>query len=137
MKRQALWVLSALVIAVAFSAMVYAQATEMLTVNIPYSFTISGKQLPPGAYVIDRTGTTGTILQIRSEDGKNAVQADVLTRIGGGISTPTDAKVVFDKYEDKYILSEVFFPGEDGFLLMGAKNTPHKHETVKAKTKKG
>ncbi len=136
MKKQVLWFVSALVVAAALAAVVHAQAFEALTVNIPYAFTVSGQQLPAGPYVIDRIGITGTILRVRSEDGKNGVQADVLTRIVGPAKAEDEARVVLDKYEDKYSLSEVFFPGEDGFLLAGAKNTPHKHEVVKAKTKK-
>ncbi len=133
MRKQVLWVAIGLLVGLAVA--VYAQPGEILTVQIPYNFTISGKQLPAGPYEIQRSGITGSILIIRSEDGKNAVQADIVTRIS--TAPPNEGKIVLDKFEgDKYALSEVFFPGEDGFLLAGSKNTPHKHEMIKAKTKK-
>jgi hypothetical protein len=55
-----------------------------------------------------------------------------------GETVEESSRIVLDRFEgDHYALSEIFFPGEDGFLLAGAKNTPHKHETIQAKHTKG
>ncbi len=132
MKRQLFWV--ALAIAVVFVSVVYAEGRG-ITVNIPYTFIVSGKQLPAGEYSIKPLDDSAKGLVIRSRTGKDTVEAVVITRISTGTESTSNPRVVFDKFDgNKYVLSEVFFQDEDGFLLTGANNTPHKHETIKAKT---
>ena len=135
MKRSVVW--AVLGFALCAGTLAYAQFPEGITVNIPYDFWVSGTSMPAGHYFIERTGMTGSVLLIRNENGKNTVQAEVLTRLSNELKPASEAKVVFDKQESKYTLSEIFIPGEDGFLLTGAQKTPHKHETVKAKPKVG
>ena len=40
-----------------------------------------------------------------------------------------DAELVFDKVDGKAVLSEVWMPGKDGFLLVATKG-PHSHAVV-------
>ncbi len=132
MKRHVFWVTLALFAAFAGASLVYGQAADRLVVNIPYTFAVDGRQLPAGEYTIERTNMEN-ILMIRSADLKSAFQLRVLTRISA--DPAGDSRVVLDKYEgDRYTISEVFFPVEDGYLITGAKNIPHKHELIKAKT---
>ncbi len=135
MAKQALWVL--LIMTAVCLAAAYA-IEQTITVDMPYPFIVEGKQLPAGAYSIEPTDQYGKTLTIRSADDKQVIQAIVLTRIAGaGQGLSTEPKVVLDKFDgDRYVLSEVFFQGEDGFLLTGANNSPHKHEMIKAKNKK-
>jgi hypothetical protein len=128
MKKLALSLAMLLIAGIAFAA------DSQVIVNIPYTFTVSGKELPAGEYIIQRTGVNDSILVIRSEHTKTPIVLEVLTRIDGKSAADPNARIVLDKFEgDKYVLSEVHFPGEDGFLLAGAKNTPHKHETIRSK----
>jgi hypothetical protein len=136
MKMKILWVTLALVAAVACASLTDGQIVGELIVNIPYQFTVEGKQCPPGSYTIERTTSEG-ILVIRSAELKTAIQAPILTRISQS-EVVTEPRIVLDKYEgDRYELSEVYFPEMDGYLLVGTKPTPHKHEMIKAKRNKG
>jgi hypothetical protein len=135
MKTKVLCATLVLVAAVACVSGVYGQIAEKLVVNIPYPFTVEGKQLPSGGYTIERTNMDG-ILVIRSADLKTVVQAPVVTRISR-VESGTEPRVVLDKYEgDRYEISEVYFPDMDGYLLVG-KTIPHKHEVIKVKPNKG
>ncbi len=132
---------SALLLAVAMLAVFAVSAfpqmvNDEMRVNVPYSFTVQGMQFPAGRYIIQRTGVTLPLLIIRAEDKTKSAEIEVLTRIDGRRESEDSARIVLDKFEgDRYALSEVYFPGEDGYLIAGAKNTPHKHESIKAAQK--
>jgi hypothetical protein len=137
MRKQMLF-LAILGLIAAFAVVAQAQTNDILRVNIPYPFMVAGKELPAGDYIIQRTGNTNLVLIIRGENPKTSMQLDVLTRIDGRSEIEPNARIVLDKYDgNHYALSEVFFPGEDGFLLAGAKNAPHKHEVIKGKKAQG
>ena len=54
----------------------------------------------------------------------------VLTRTAGAIhNTPADAHLVFDKVGEAYTLSEIWFPGTDGYMLNILKEQ-HEHRVV-------
>jgi hypothetical protein len=62
-------------------------------------------------------------------EGKD-VMATVLTRLGGEMrSMPKGTHLVFDKVGELNLLSEIWVPGEDGFLLLATKGL-HAHKTV-------
>ncbi len=53
-----------------------------------------------------------------------------ITRLAAPEVSLVDAHLVFDKVGDTYYLSEVWMPGEDGFLLYAAKGK-HTHTLIK------
>ncbi len=56
-----------------------------------------------------------------------------MTRLSGEIhTTPQDAHLVFDKVGDTYLLSELWIPGEDGYLLQITKGA-HEHIVLNIK----
>ncbi len=85
---------------------------------IPFQFTAGKKVLPAGNYEVVPDVGAG-LVRISSSDNKAAVaEVVVVTRLAAAIhSTATDAHLVFDKVGDTYILSEVWLPNEDGFLV--------------------
>ncbi len=132
-------ILFAVVLLTGLAASAFAQTiNDEMKVNIPYSFTIHGKQFPAGNYIIRRASGPLPLLIIRDEKNTKGAEMEVLTRIDGRSELVNDARIVLDKFDgDRYALSEVYFPGEDGYLIAGAKNTVHKHETIKASPKTG
>jgi hypothetical protein len=106
----------------------YGQLTQSTKGTIPFQFTAAGTVYPAGEYrfVEDETG-----LSFRIEGPGNVRGlALVLTRLAGGIhTTPADAHVVFDKIGETYYLSEIWIPGQDGFLLHSTKEK-HEHRIV-------
>ena len=130
MKRNHIGIVLAVFVLLFACASIYGQEVHKMTADIPNAFTVSGKQLPAGRYVLELQGTQHQTMTIRSTDGKQSSNAMISTSIGGEKSL--DGKVVFDRVGEEYTLSEVWFPGHDGFLLTGYRTgSEHKHSTVK------
>ncbi len=108
----------------------YGQPTE-IKAKIDFSFNVEGKVLPPGQY---------DLLKVESEPvfkvqgaGNNVALATIITRISGEMhATPNVPHLVFDKIGDTYSLSEIWIPGEEGYLVLATK-VPHTHKIVKMK----
>jgi hypothetical protein len=109
---------------------VVAQPTASMTlkVNIDFPFTVEGKVLPAGDYQFMRDDT-GMAFRVQGK-GKVGALAMIVTRLGGEMhTTPKDSHLVFDKIGDKYLLSEIWLPNEDGYLLLATKGK-HEHKTL-------
>ncbi len=94
--------------------------------KIPFAFSVAGKVLPAGDYRFS-DGPQPNAITVRSSDGKEAAIAMVQTRIAAGIHTSSaDAHVVFDRMNESYVLSELWMPGLDGYVLNAAEQA-HEH----------
>lgn len=116
-----------------------AQATPSLGKNIPsqvmdapFPFQVAGQTLPAGKYDIEQPARD--LLVFHPARG-HVIEAPVLTRLAKPLTPLVEPMIIFDKVNDTYYISEVWLPGEDGFLLGGIKE-PHTHVAVKATTKK-
>jgi hypothetical protein len=112
-------------------------APQVIDVTFPFEVTPSSgvagtKTLPAGRY--DIVQPNRDLLVFRSAKGA-VVEVPVLTRLAKPATPLAEAKVVFDKFGDKYYISEIWIPGEDGFYLGGTREV-HTHATVKATTRK-
>jgi len=109
----------------------YAQQTRnMLRVQIPFAFSAGGKDFSAGQYELRVTQQNEQVIRVTSSDGKNGALVNVLNRTAGAIhTTPQDAHVVFDVLDGRHILSEVWFPEEDGYMLNTLKEK-HTHEII-------
>jgi hypothetical protein len=107
---------------------VYAQ--EISTANIPFSFTVDNKVMPAGKYEVSVSDPS--LLTLTPAKGP-AIVIPVITRLAaqGG----AESKVVFDKVDNTYYLSEVWFPPRDGFMVRSTKE-PHTHNVVKGEKKR-
>ncbi len=105
-----------------------AWAAGAIAVNIPFSFIVKDKEMPAGRYEIREQGEAN--LAIRGDKG-GQVLVPVIERLADtGAKEP---KLVFDKMADgKSYLSEVHFPGQDGYLVGIAKGR-ETHVTVTGK----
>jgi hypothetical protein len=101
------------IIALAFASALAtsAQNPRNLVVNIPFDFTVKGKTLPAGEYVISRASTadkTGLIMERR--DGK--ASAIVLTKSIESQEIQSESQLVFSRYGEHYFLSQVWTAGD-------------------------
>ena len=109
-----------LVLAVAIG---YGQPSRLLKAKIPFQFTVDNKPLPAGDYEFSYDVASDTF-RVKGE-GQDGFLVKTVTRIAGDIhTTAKDAHITFDKAGDIYMLSELWFPAEDGYLV---RPTPEKH----------
>ncbi|HEV7798237.1 MAG TPA: hypothetical protein VGO73_08785 [Pyrinomonadaceae bacterium] len=86
------------------------QIETQMKVNIPFPFSVENTTLPPGNYTITRVDKSDpTILELRSDDGKTAVIFKGIS--AQSTSTPDKSVLVFKKYGDQEILSQIFEQG--------------------------
>ncbi len=125
MKRRFLFTVMAVVLTlVAGGTLAYAQTAN---VDITFAFTAGGKQFPAGKYTIEATGGGPLVLRSVSSTTVSVLMPSI-TRLGRH-DTDTDPELVFDKLPDGLYLSEVWFPGRDGYLLLGTKEQ-HEHRIL-------
>jgi hypothetical protein len=104
---------SALIVALAVPS--FAQSIR-LTANVPFEFTVGGRTLPAGDYSI-RTGVNPTIVQVQGTGAHTGVLS-LSWRVDVQDKNPAAAtKLVFNRYGDKYFLSEV----SDGYESVAMK----------------
>ena len=128
--RRAVWLGFAVAVLLAVGT-VPALAQTILRVDIPFAFQVEGKQMPAGAYEIVQGPES--VLTIRSADGKTQAVLVTVTRLAS--TSANMDEVVFDKVKDANFLSEVWYGGEDGYLVYATKG-PHAHARVKGAKKK-
>jgi hypothetical protein len=116
-----------------YPAISYAQ--DAATADVGFKFVAAGKAMPAGKYDLringDRTGFT----LVPAANGPS-VMLVAITRLGAPEIMNADTRFVFDKVGDAYYLSEVWLPGEDGYLFYAAKEK-HTHQVIKAMKKMG
>jgi hypothetical protein len=93
---------------------VKAQTPSRVEVNIPFDFAAGKATLKPGAYSIKRT--TGNALAIRSADGKTTALVNAPLTIGSRDSKAGE-RLVFNRYGDRYFLSQVWLTVDTGRQL--------------------
>jgi hypothetical protein len=109
---------------------VFAQLAE-IKATIDFPFKVEGKVLPAGAYDFVRDDSAAAFRV--TDGGKNSAIALIQTRLSSEIhTTPADAHIVFDKIGETCLLSEIWIPGQDGYVIMVTKG-PHEHKVVNVK----
>lgn len=109
------------------ASVVYGQVAT-LKAPIDFPFTVEGKVLPAGDYKIART-EDGMAFRIQGT-GKEGALAMIITRLGNDMrEKKMNSYLIFDKVGEIYTLSEIWLPGDDGYLV-GTTKEPHTHKTV-------
>ncbi|MCA1556979.1 MAG: hypothetical protein LC731_00370 [Acidobacteria bacterium] len=101
------------IIALAFASAMAANAQNPrnLVVNIPFDFTVKGRTLPAGEYIIRRASTADkTSLTMQRRDGK--ANAIVLTKPVENNEIQGQSKLVFSRYGEHYFLSQIWTSGD-------------------------
>lgn len=101
-----------------------------IQVTVPFDFTIGSKSFPSGDYVV-RSGMAQTVLAIQSVDGHSA--AMTLTTPMYGHNESGGARLIFNRYGDRYFLSQVW-DGSQGREL--SRSTSEKELIAKTKSTK-
>jgi hypothetical protein len=121
--RNFLPLLFTLLIAASFSATsAHAQIIGNVEAQIPFPFHVGNNTLPAGTYVIHRLDdNNGTVMQISRRDGTMSVLFDVESAQVN--SAPDKTELIFNKYGDRYFLSEMFDEGNpDGSRVYASKD---------------
>jgi hypothetical protein len=80
-----------------------------LRIKIPVQFTVNTQTLPAGEYIVARVFDNS--IQLKNIDGGNAVVA-LTSTLGGGIQIQ-GPKLVFNRYGNRYFLTEVWLGKAD------------------------
>jgi hypothetical protein len=97
--------------------------------KIGFSFFAQGKSLPSGKYTVEVTPAGHVTL--RAEKGGAVAELKPIKVLGqdGNLAEP---KMVFDTVGSLRFLSEVWLPGQDGYLV-GTSTGEHGQQVVKGK----
>ena len=108
MKTRALVMAGLTVLAVMSSTRV-AQAQNSLLVNIPFDFVAGNQTLPAGEYSVQASGPERTLILIDRKDP--AASAIINSNAVVANEIQTQSKLVFNRYSDRYFLSQVWTAG--------------------------
>jgi len=97
--------------------------TPILKVEIPFAFTAGLKEMPAGTYDVMRPDGTQSMIEVRGLNGG----AFALSPTREASTGNEETRLVFDRYDNKYFLRAVWFPGEDGYALPETK-AEHEYE---------
>ena len=87
---------------------VAAQGSINVSADVPFEFAVGSKTMPAGKYSVTNRTNTG-VLSVQSEDARNA--ANVIGISAQSNRLPETGKLVFNKYGDRYFLSQVWTLG--------------------------
>ena len=100
---------SGLLVLLTFSA-AFGQSDRQTIIHIPFNFTVGEKSFPSGKYVIERNGNNSdTVWVIRNKETGRAVI--VGTRQARANDVVEETRLVFNRYDDSYFLSEFWIVG--------------------------
>jgi hypothetical protein len=91
-----------------------AQTPASAEVNIPFDFSAGKATLKAGAYRIKQRA--GNVLAISSADGKKTMLLDAPLTIGSR-DFKAGSRLVFNRYDDQYFLSQVWLNADTGKQL--------------------
>ena len=97
---------------------------QTATFQIDFPFMAGNETLPAGQYSIDIVRPDSVRI---SGAGGRAIMLS-LTRLGRH-DKDVETELVFDKVEGKYLLSEVWYPEKDGYLVL-ATSQVHEHAVL-------
>jgi hypothetical protein len=97
-------------VALLAAASMYAQGSQKLTVQVPFGFHVGNSMLPSGEYIVSTDVAPG-VVQVRSADFKSSVM--ILSNSAQTSTTPSEGKLVFNKYGDEYFLSQIWKAGNN------------------------
>jgi len=109
--NQVLSLFVALVLALTIGASkAKAQIIGDLEVNVPFQFHVGNTKLPAGKYVIHMLDDSDLkVMEISSADGSTSALFEVQQAEAN--STPAKSELIFNKYGNRYFLTELFEEG--------------------------
>lgn len=86
-----------------------AQTSNMLIVQIPFKFVAGDHELPAGKYTIKQIALKKVLIQ--SEDRR--LSTAIAVNYTQAKAALTAAKIVFNRYDDRYFLAQIYKAGTD------------------------
>lgn len=126
----------AIMMFLAITAEAQVSGTQRMRARIPFAFNVGTKSLPAGEYTITVLNPTSDrkVLQIRSTDGRLSaiIQTNELNA-----HTPEQAKLVFNRYGERYFFAQAQMAG-DSITLTAVKSNAERstEQTVASKAGK-
>ncbi len=108
MKTRAL-VMAAVMALTAMASTQIAQAQEAVVVNIPFDFAAGKTMLPAGEYSVKVSEVTHALILISRKD--STASAFLSTYAVSTANVQAESKLVFNRYGDRYFLSQVWSEG--------------------------
>ena len=100
---------SGLLVLLTFSS-AFGQSDRQTIIHIPFNFSVGEKTFASGKYVIERNrNNSDTVWVIRNKD--NDASAIVVTRSARAYDVVEETRLVFNRYDDSYFLSEFWIVG--------------------------
>ena len=100
---------SGLLVLLTFSS-AFGQSDRQTIIHIPFNFTVGEKSFPSGKYVIERNrNNSDTVWVIRNRETDRS--AIVVTRSARANDVVEETRLVFNRYDDLYFLSEFWIVG--------------------------
>ena len=85
------------------------EAQEPVVVNIPFAFVAGQLTLPPGEYRVEKLDQGSAVVLLHRVDQRGS--ALVMTLPARSTERPSDSKLVFHQYGNRYFLSEYWSAG--------------------------
>jgi len=114
MKRFSLGILVVLFAGVAAGIASPISLDKLMTVNVPFAFSVGKDSLPAGQYEVLAMFNTN-LIWIKSPNGAQVSVAGTIPSRERKLSN--GAALVFTRYGDDYFLSQVLVPGQDAKVL--------------------
>jgi len=108
MKKQSFLMAGVLVLS-SMAATQVARAQETMVVDIPFAFTAGNATLPAGEYRVQKMDRNSAVLLIHCWDTR--ASALVITNAAQAKELQTESKLVFNRYGNRYFLSQVWTSG--------------------------
>jgi hypothetical protein len=108
MKRQSI-LLAGLLALSSMAVTQVARAQESMIVNIPFAFTAGDATLPAGEYRVQKLERNSAVLLIHCWDARVAIF--VVTNPAQAKELQSQSKLVFNRYDNRYFLSQVWTAG--------------------------
>ena len=98
-------------LAVISAAPAFAQSVPQANLTVPFDFIVGKRTLPAGEYTIRRVRSDeDQLFLVQSKDARES--SIVITSPVGSYTASFESKVVFHKYGNQYVLSQIWTPGE-------------------------
>jgi hypothetical protein len=78
-----------------------------LTATVPFEFTVGDSPMPAGDYRLLSSGTP-RLVQVRNEDTNSSVLTVTGSAYSGERSAAGSPRLVFNRYGDQYVLSQIW-----------------------------
>src|SRR6202158_5144112 len=108
MKKQS-FLMAGLLMLTSIAATQVARAQESMLVDIPFAFVAGNATLPAGEYRVHKLDGNSAVLLIHCWDAR--ASALVITNAAQAKEPQTESKLVFNRYGNRYFLSQVWTSG--------------------------